>query len=141
MQSNDDMSVWNKEERAQQGARRNISSNMNGAHDAYRVLDRHKRQIDRTSNRKVVSSYTGVRDKKDNPMFNAVSQIDRTYQHNDGPTFGERSARPTWHSTRNSGYPFSRQNQRKEKLTIALLAVVLVAIIVFLVLAVRGCAS
>ncbi len=139
MQNHDNKSVWKNDGNKANNARKQNIASKGTANDAYRVLDRHQKEVRRTNNRTMVSSYTGTTDKTDKKMFNAVSSAGRALDQGTGPTFGERSARPTWHSTRSSGYPLSRSNQRKDKLVIVGFAIVFIAIIVFLVLLVRGC--
>ena len=134
-------SVWRDENNNASYKRPQQAPERGTAVDAYRILESHQKRVRRTSNRTTVSSYTGTTDKTDQKMFNAVTSVDRINQQKPSPTFGERSAQPTWHSTRNSGYPFSRNNQRREKLIIVAFAVVFIAIIVFLVVAVRGCSG
>ncbi len=122
-------------------ARKQASAHQGTAKDAYRVLDRHQKQVARTSNRTMVSSYTGTKDKQENHMFNAVSPLDGVANQNQRSTFGEQNARGTWRTASNAGFSHTRAKQRKEKLTIAAFAVVLIVIIVFLVLLVRSCAG
>ena len=141
MQDQNDKSVWKNNASKSSNPRKQVTAYLGTAKDAYRVLDRHQKEVRRTNNRTMVSSYTGTTDKTDKKMFNAVSSVDRFSDQNSGSTFGERSARPTWHSKRGSGYPLSRNNQRKEKIGILIFALVFIAIIVFLVVAVRGCSG